>query len=247
MSNNNYWIAFDIETSAIPYESLSPSQQEYLIRNAKTSEEEQKKIDEMALYPYTSQVVTIGMKLIEKVNGEFVHKKTVALMSIPEMDEEEEPITIEENNIFYFSANEKKVVKIFWKTIDKYKNCTLISFNGRNFDAPFLMLRSAVLEIMPSRNLMDGTKFNYSNHIDLLDELTFYSNSSYGPTRKFNFDFFTRAFGLTSPKSEGVDGSHVKELFMNKEYKTIADYCLRDVEATWQLYLRVKDFLFIKQ
>ncbi|MGB9701537.1 MAG: 3'-5' exonuclease [Candidatus Kapaibacteriota bacterium] len=246
MNNNSIWIAFDIETSAVPYESLSPSQQEYLIRNAKSPEEEQKKKEEMALYPYTSQVVTIGMKLIEKQDEEFINKSVVALMNNAEMDEDTEPIITEENNIIYIQANEKKILEIFWKTIDKYKKCTLISFNGRNFDAPFLMLRSAVLEIMPTRNLMEGTKFNYSNHIDLIDELTFYSNSTYGPTRKFNFDFFTRAFGLTSPKSEGVDGSHVGDLFRNKEYKTIADYCLRDVEATWALYLRVKDYLFIR-
>jgi predicted PolB exonuclease-like 3'-5' exonuclease len=83
---------------------------------------------------------------------------------------------------------------------------------------------------------MDGTRFSYANHTDLLDKLTFYNRSSSGATRTFNFDFFSKAFGITSPKSEGVDGSKVGELFAAGKYQDIAEYCLRDVRATWELY-----------
>jgi predicted PolB exonuclease-like 3'-5' exonuclease len=93
---------------------------------------------------------------------------------------------------------------------------------------------------------MDGTKFNYSNHIDLLDELTFYMPQAYGATRRFNFDFYTRAFGLVSPKSEGIDGSLVSVFYNEGDYQKIADYCMRDVDATWKLFLRIKNFLYSK-
>jgi len=45
------FLTFDIETVPLPWESFSESQQEYLIRGAKTEEEIQKKKDEMGLSP----------------------------------------------------------------------------------------------------------------------------------------------------------------------------------------------------
>jgi DNA polymerase elongation subunit (family B) len=313
--NEKIFLVFDIETSPIPYESFSASQQEYLIRGAKTDEEIEKKKAEMGLTPLTAQVVTIGMKIVtrkemimesHKINMNVSFKtsdspsyskkinlsttsdkfidtaneysdeeeepdiikkdyrlpeledfpktyfpdgddcKSIALMTNPNLTEEDEPIINVSGETYFYQTTEKKVLDTFWRTIEKYKGCILITFNGRNFDAPFLMIRSAILEVRPSRNLMEGTKFSYQNHIDLADELTFYQPSSYGATKRFNFDFYTRAFGLVSPKSEGIDGSLVSVFYNNSDYKTIADYCLRDVDATWKLFLRIKDFIHIK-
>lgn len=315
--NEKVYLIFDIETNPIPYETFSDSQQEYLIRGAKTEEEIERKKGEMALAPLTGQVVTIGMKIVpfsqvesqkkamhkkyknvtnvidsddtyidaaneyedtedEENENEFPEKiitqanyfkqpnivkestvsfgatqeesvvKSVALMTNPNLAEDDEPIINKEESTTFYQTTEKRVLEIFWKTVEKYKGCVLISFNGRNFDAPFLMLRSAILGVKPSRNLMEGTKFSYANHIDLLDELTFYTPSSYGATRRFNFDFYTRAFGLQSPKGEGIDGSLVSVFYNNGDYKTIANYCLRDVDATWKLFLRINEYLYIR-
>jgi hypothetical protein len=125
----------------------------------------------------------------------------------------------------------------------KYKNVHLISFNGRSFDAPFMMLRSAVHHLRPSRNIMSGTKFNYTLHTDLIDELTFYMPSPYAATRRFNFDYYARVFGIHSPKSEGVDGSMVGEMYHNGQIKEIAEYCMRDINATWELFLHWHKYL----
>ncbi|MBI5325074.1 MAG: 3'-5' exonuclease, partial [Ignavibacteriae bacterium] len=78
---------------------------------------------------------------------------------------------------------------------------------------------------------------------DLLDELTFYSPGPYGATKRFNFDFYTREFGITSPKSAGIDGSKVSEFYNEGKILDIAEYCLRDVTATWELFLKWKEFL----
>ncbi|MFW6232764.1 MAG: hypothetical protein ACOC4D_01870 [Bacteroidota bacterium] len=55
------YLIFDIETSPIDWKSLSESQQEYLLRYAKTDEEIEKKKFEMALSPMTAEVVCIGL------------------------------------------------------------------------------------------------------------------------------------------------------------------------------------------
>lgn len=240
------YIVFDIETVALDWENFSESQQEYLIRNAKNEEEIQKKKSEMALYPFTAQVVCIGLQLVEiDEDSKENIKKFAYVMDNSVSNEEKKEIDLSTGDLCIV-ASEVKIISQFWKLIKKYSEGILITFNGRNFDIPFLMLRSAILGIKPSKNLMGGTKFNYireTKHIDLIDELTFYNPSSYGATKRFNFDFYTRAFGITSPKSEGVDGSKVAELYNERKLDIIAEYCLRDVTATWELFKKWDEYL----
>ena len=56
--------------------------------------------------------------------------------------------------------------------------------------------------------------------------------------RRFNFAFYAKAFGIVSPKEAGVDGSMVGDLFTEGRIDDIAEYCLRDVKATWELFLK---------
>lgn len=244
----NYFLIFDIETAPLPFEDFSESQQEYLLRRAENEEEQQKRKAEMALSPLTSRVVCIGIKLVEVLpNGDFEEKTSAAFsLDLSKNNEEREEIELSDGNKCYL-CSEYKLLSDFWRIFDKYgrdgRNLHLVSFNGRNFDAPFLMLRSALLGIRPSKNLMSGTKFNYPNHTDLIDELCFYMPTMSGATRRYNFDFYTRAFGIISPKSEGVDGSKVAEYFNEGRIAEISEYCLRDVKATWELYLKWKEYL----
>jgi len=232
------FLVFDIETSAVDFESLSESQQEYLLRNAETDEAKEQRKKEMALSPLTSHVVCIGLQLMQEAEGgqwELLRRAAFSAdLNLP--DSERIEVKIGLDDICYISS-EKRLLEDFWNILRKYPKAELISFNGRNFDAPFLMLRSALYKIHPSRNLMSGTKFNYPQHYDLIDELTFYNPSSYGAARRYNFDFYTRAFGITSPKSEGVDGSKVGIMFKEGKFAEIAEYCMRDITATWELFL----------
>lgn len=230
------YLAFDIETSAEEFENFSPSQQEFLLRRAETPEEQEQKKAEMALSPLTSRCVCIGMKMIEAEGDEFTLKDSVAYsLDMSLADGETKEIDLADGNKCYLS-NERTLLENFWKIFRKYPDIHLISFNGRGFDAPFLMLRSAKLQVRPARNLMAGTKFNYPLHTDLIDELCFYMPTSYGATRRYNFDFFTQAFGLVSPKAAGVNGSMVTEYFKEGKIAEISEYCLRDVKATWELF-----------
>ena len=102
------------------------------------------------------------------------------------------------------------------------------------------MLRSAILSIKPTRNLIPY-RFDSSTHCDLLEQLTFY-----GAVRRFNLDFYCKAFGIKSPKSDGVTGLDLGDLFREKRFKDIAAYCLGDVVAMAELYRRWEMLLNIK-
>ncbi len=243
------YLVFDIETIPEDFDALSESQQEYLLRRAETEEEIQQRKNEMALSPLTARAVCIGMQMVEYSNPaaenpdeRFTSKTSAFSLNDSLADGEMLQCELADGHISY-QYNEKTLLETFWKILNKYPSLHLISFNGRNFDAPFLMLRSAKLGVRPSRNLMSGTKFNYQQHTDLIDELTFYMPTMSGATRRYNFDFFTRAFGITSPKAEGVDGSKVAQYFKDGRINEISEYCLRDVRATWELYLHWERYL----
>lgn len=234
---NNQYLVFDIETSPLPWESFSESQQEYLLRNLATEEEMAKRKTELGLSPFTAQIVCIGLLYVEIENNNTTEFTPVAYCIDNEFDDEREEICDIDFDAKLHITNEKQAIEKFWKILQKYPTIHLVSFNGRNFDSPFLMLRSALLGCKPTRNLMEGTKYNYRQHTDLIDELTFFQPSNYfSATKRFNLDFYTRAFGIDSPKSHGVDGTVVSSLFVERKFVEIANYCLRDVIATWELF-----------
>ncbi len=231
------YIVFDIETSPLPWDSFSESQQEFLLRNLETEVEIEKRKKEFGLSPFTAQIVCIGLLYIEKDENGKIKEKPVAFCVDNDLTDEEEIQKKIEFDADMIIKNEKQVLESFWRLLEKHSDAHLVSFNGRNFDSPFLMIRSAIHRIKPSRNLMAGTKYNYPMHTDLIDEITFYQPTFYfSATKRFNLDFYTRAFGIESPKSFGVDGTKVADLFANKEFEAIATYCLRDVISTWKLY-----------
>jgi len=84
-------------------------------------------------------------------------------------------------------------------------------------------------------------RYDASEHCDLLEQLTFY-----GVARKFNLDFYCKAFGIKSPKGEGVTGSNLGPLYRDGHFRKIAEYCMGDVIATAHLFRRWNEFLNIK-
>lgn len=226
-------IVFDIETCAFPFESLSESQQEYLLRYSEKETEDEKKSQKrddairfLSLYPLTAKVIAIGIYHLER-------EKTYVYY---ENNEPEEWIT-PEKNICYKGVSEKEMLQSFWRIVDFSDQ--VITFNGRNFDIPFVMMRSALLQIRPTKNLL-GKRYDSSSHIDLLEQFTFY-----GITRKFNLDFYCHAFGIASPKSKGISGMEVKNLYEAGRIKDVAVYCAEDVNATSKLYNIWNEYLNI--
>ena len=226
-------VIFDIETSAYPFDSLTESQQEYLLRYANKENDPEIKdrmeadaIRYMSLYPFTAKVVAIGLYDVEK-NKSFVYYENDKL----------EEWSSEENNTQYKGLPESEMLQSFWKIIELTDR--IVTFNGRNFDTPFLMLRSAMLKLKPSRNLVTN-RYDKSFHIDLLDQFTFY-----GLTRKFNLDFYCNAFGIESPKSNEISGMEVQNLYNAGRIKEIAIYCGKDILATFELFRIWQEFLYI--
>jgi predicted PolB exonuclease-like 3'-5' exonuclease len=239
------YLVFDLETIGEDFNELKDSQKEYITRFTQTEEERLKKISEMALSPISGKIICTGLLFISGEEGSEPLPLTYCVdKSIT--DDSIKDTKYLPSGAKCFISNEKRMLEEFWRIFEKYPNIKLVSFNGRNFDAPYLMLRSAIHRIRPSRNLMSGTKFSYDKHIDLADELTFFNPSNYGGTKRFNFDYYSYAFGIPSPKGAGIDGSKVGQFYEEGKIEDIAEYCLRDVVATWELFKIWKEYLCFK-
>jgi DNA polymerase elongation subunit (family B) len=210
-------LVIDIETVGKDFESLDPISQEYLLKYAGTEEDVKAAKEGLGFSPLTGEIVAIGMLNPDTDNG-------AVYFQSPEILQE----PLKEDGIEFVADTEAGILRRFWEAVRHYDQ--VITFNGRGFDAPFILVRSAMHKIRPTRDLMP-TRYSLS-HVDLIDVLTFYG----AVRRKFSLHMWCKAFGIKSPKEEGVTGYEVSDLFRQGEYLTIAKYCVGDLYATKELF-----------
>jgi hypothetical protein len=232
-------LIFDIETSGDNFDSLDEITQDVLTHWIKREKEEGESYEKaladlkggLGFSPLTGEIVAIGIMDADTGKGG-------VYFQAPESDLEETEI----DGIKIKPMTEKEMLEKFWEVARHYNE--FVSFNGRGFDVPFLMVRSAIHGIRPSKDLMSNRYLNSqkfdARHVDLLDQLTFYGSVR----RKGGLHLWCRAFGIKSPKEEGVTGDDVGRLFQEKKFKEIAEYNVGDLKATqklfeyWEKYLR---------
>jgi predicted PolB exonuclease-like 3'-5' exonuclease len=179
----------------------------------------------MSLWPFTSQVVCIAMLNAETQRGQSLF----VAEDFEETNDEKAEVK------FIPCADETELLTQFWEVAKKYDS--VVTFNGRGFDVPFIYLRSALLNVPISKKNWLGYRYATEPHCDLAEQFTFYGVSGReGAARRFNLDFYCKAFGIESPKSHGVSGTDVNSLMAAGRYRDIAEYCLGDVKATVLLY-----------
>ncbi|RJP43087.1 3'-5' exonuclease [Candidatus Parcubacteria bacterium] len=226
-------LIFDVETIGAEFESLDPISQEYFRKYAETDEELEEAKDRLSFSPLTGEIVAIGALNPDTMKGK-------VFLRVPEGTKKPLPEELEEGVVLE-TGNEKEVIQKFWDTAKNYAE--FVSFNGRSFDVPYLLIRSAILGVQPTKNLMANRYVSSqpfgARHIDLLDQLTFYG----AVRKKFNLHFWSKAFGVKSPKEDGVTGDDVKKLYEARRYLDIARYNYGDLLATKELYDRWAKYL----
>ena len=232
-------LVFDIETVGADFDSFDKITQESLTRwiekESSSETEYEKALNELknglGFSPLTGEIVVIGVLDCGKNQG-------VIYFQAPGNDIKE----FSENEIIFKQATEKEMLEKFWQGAKEYDE--FIGFNSRGFDAPFLMARSAIHGIKPTRDLMEG-RYLYqqrdAKHIDLQDQLTFYG----AVKKRGGLHLWSRAFGIKSPKEEGITGDDVGKLFKEKKFLEIARYNAGDLRATKELYEKWNAYLNI--
>ena len=230
-------LIFDIETIGVNFDSLDKTTQDVLTRWIKKESDSEEDYEEslkdlkagLGFSPLTGEIVVIGTLDYEKGQGGIYFQAPGK--NIEEFTEE---------GIKFKQMTEKEMLEYFWQIANKYGE--FISFNGRGFDGPFLMIRSAVHGITPTKNLSES-RYLYQQrnciHIDLIDQLSFYGNMR----KRGGLHLWSNLFGIESPKAEGVSGDDVWELFKAEKFIEIARYNSRDLKATKELYEKWQKYL----
>jgi predicted PolB exonuclease-like 3'-5' exonuclease len=219
-------LIFDIETVGVDFETLDTKSKDFLLAYAEDDEEKEKVKEGLSFSPLTGKIISIGILNPDTDKG--------AVYFISDKDKQTTEKDIQYNPV----AGEKELLKEFWNTALHYDQ--FITFSGRIFDCPYLMIRSAVNKVKPTRNLMPNRY--YDSHIDLADRLTFF-----GATRnRNNLHLWCQALGIKSPKDSGITGYDVGRLHNEGKYMDIARYCAGDLWATkelfnyWEKYINIK-------
>jgi predicted PolB exonuclease-like 3'-5' exonuclease len=112
----------------------------------------------------------------------------------------------------------------------------LVTWNGRGFDLPVLVLRALRHGVSLPWYYQDPEyrhRHSAEGHLDLADFL-----SDHGAARMTSLHGAARLCGL--PGKDGVDGSQVEGLYQAGQIEALRQYCLSDVAQTAFVFLRYR-------
>lgn len=234
-------LVFDIETVGEDFELMDELTKENLTawikREAESEADYDKQLadlkDGLGFSPLTGQIVALGVYDLDRDQG-------VVYFQAPGDTVSE----FSQDNFKFKPMTEREMLESFWDGVLRYNE--FISFNGRAFDVPFINARSAINGVAISKDLMSnrylGSQKFGSVHVDLLEQLSYYG----AVRKKGSLHLWCRAFGIKSPKSDGVAGDDVARLFQEKKFADIARYNVGDLIATKELYERWRNYLVVK-
>lgn len=133
--------------------------------------------------------------------------------------------------------DERRLLRAFWKFFSdgRYR---VVTFNGRAFDVPVLLLRAMMYGIPVPAWFKRGDRWNgygqrYSAewHADLLELL-----STYGASTRLGLDEVATAMGF--PGKAGESGAKVADMMAAGEVGRVRDYCETDCLNTILTYYR---------
>jgi predicted PolB exonuclease-like 3'-5' exonuclease len=132
---------------------------------------------------------------------------------------------------------EKEILEAFWRIMEQralYPR--FITFNGKNFDFPFIIKRSAINGIMPTVRIVTR-KYDTQFHFDCMEVLADFSSSF---DKMVSLRNACKIYGI--PNDDNSSGGDIYGLFMKGQIKEIEKHCAADVKATMQLYEKLKHY-----
>lgn len=131
-----------------------------------------------------------------------------------------------EANIFSKSlkdCDEKKLIESFigWLNQDQKKDFIIISCNGKKFDVPFILTRSALLQLPLPLDILKKEHFD-------LQEITY---------KPISLNDMAKFFGFELKTGSGLDAI---KYYNERDWHSLESYCMHDVKLTEQIYLKHK-------
>jgi predicted PolB exonuclease-like 3'-5' exonuclease len=123
---------------------------------------------------------------------------------------------------------ERIALRSFW---NNSRHRTIVGFNCKGFDLPFMVQRSRYLGI--PYPWLDLGKYTRKGVIDLYLDLTFNEGAYDQGAMRRTLKMFAKRFGL--PVNDEIDGKEIPALVAEGKWDDVAAHCRADVELTVQL------------
>lgn len=178
----------------------------YKLRNTVEEEKEQKKLQYLFHEPQFAKAVSISVIWFDK-DGNI------------------------KENIFFSRDDEKEIVNQFFDFIKNFKG-RFITYNGLDFDVPFLLYKCVKFDIIPSDHFCNVLRFKTFPHYDLMQILTFWGKF------KISLDEVLNDFNIKNYK-DLINKKNIFSFMLNASDEEIKTYSLEDVRSTYELYKKV--------
>lgn len=209
------YVAWDIETCPLPSDTLPEAQQERLGNEVerlrdRSSEESDEALHRQAgsFHPHLGWICCIS-----------------AVRGGPNKIEDPKSWTADS------PEEEEALLDQFWADIHAIgrhhdrnrEDLRWITFNGKDFDVPFLTARTVADGLAPTRkDIINTYPYDHEPHADLM---------GIWPGSDYSLEGLCSFLGVESPKDE-IDGSMVAELTRDGRLDEVAEYCEGDAVAT---------------
>lgn len=127
--------------------------------------------------------------------------------------------------------DEPSLLRSFWSLVRDYSALPLIGYNLLGFDIPFIVLRSMVHGVQPSRKL-SMARFRTDEVFDMMMWL-----ANWDLRQVLKLDVACTLLGIENPLP-GVDGSQVEDM----SEKELAKYGTAEIDKLFALYQRMEAF-----
>lgn len=131
-------------------------------------------------------------------------------------------------------TDEGVVLQRFWNYLREGKDIKIVSFNGKGFDVPYILKRSAILGVLPSVRI-STRRYDITQHFDVMEVLT-----NYFQGEMFSLGAYCKLYGIDN--CDTSHGSDIFPLWKAGNIEAIKAHCAADVKATWELYQKIKNY-----
>jgi predicted PolB exonuclease-like 3'-5' exonuclease len=213
-------LSFDLETIPQEPDTLTESQKKQYEKKAASMLQSPNVTENMirSTDPFIGRILCIGMYY---------------------KNDEVDPV--QEEKIAFWEGTEKDILLRFWGVIEKLQPGTkIITFNGFNFDIPWIRIRSLVHGIKLPKCPVDFFNVNPFKNTPHVDMMIAIKNDKYLKNISVGLGLACDSFGVPTPK-DGIDGSQVYDAYKQGRIEEIASYVKKDVYSTGLLYERLKE------
>ena len=215
------YVAFDIETCALPLDDLAPALADRAARRV------------AAESPRQDETLVDTSDRVRATDTALHWICCIGIVSTSDPHAVPEPTTFAAAH----PGDEARMLGRFWDAVaafaSKHPQARWISFNGKNFDVPSLLLRSAAHGIRPvSCGMLYTYPYASRPHTDLMHLV--------GGSQRLRLAELCATLGVDSPKDGQVGGDGVAAAVESGRLALVEQYCKADVAATMACYARLR-------